>query len=160
MPKTKNAGAVRGGAGRFYFDMALLKKIDAGGGYSTSHGGVVEGARMMVALITKPRGTGSRVHVHKNEQFNYVLRGTLRCEVGGRKRVAGPGTLIYIPANTPHATIATQDEDVVFLAIKDLSAKIAGIPVDRKVKGAYYDPGFEPKKNGAPPRNRRRLTSK
>lgn len=160
MPKTKNVGAVRGGEGRFYFDMARLKKIDAGGGYSTSHGGVVEGERMMVALINKPRGTGSRVHVHKNEQFNYVLRGTLRCEVAGKKSIAGPGTLIYIPANTPHATIATQDEDVVFLAIKDLSAKIAGNPVDRKVSGAYYDPGFEPRRNGARTRARKRVTSR
>ncbi len=145
MPKTKNAGATKGGNGKFYFAMQRLKKIDAGGGYSTSHGGVVEGDRMLVALINKPKGTGSRVHTHKNEQFNYVLRGTLRCEVDGVKQIAGPGTLIYIPANTPHATIALPDEDVVFLAIKDQSASIIGTPVDKKVKGAHYDPGFAPK---------------
>jgi quercetin dioxygenase-like cupin family protein len=107
---------------------------------------VVEGDRMLVALINKPRGTGSRIHTHKNEQFNYVLRGTLRCEVDGVKHIAGPGTLIYIPANTPHATIATPDEDVVFLAIKDQSASIIGTPVDRSVRGAHYDPGFGPKR--------------
>jgi len=145
MAKTKNPGATKGGNGKFYFAMSRLTKIDAGGEYSTAHGGVVEGKRMMVALIDKPRGTGSRIHTHKNEQFNYVLRGTLRCEVNGVKQVAGPGTLIYIPANTPHATIATPEEDVVFLAIKDMSAIIIGKPVDRKVKGAHYDPGFEPK---------------
>ena len=31
-------------------------------GYSTAHGGVVEGERMLVGYIHKPRGTGSRMH--------------------------------------------------------------------------------------------------
>lgn len=145
-PGTKTKGAIRGGtAGRFHYNMAEVKDTDAGTGYSTSHGGVVEGARMLVGYIHKPRGTGSRMHTHKNEQFNFVVRGTLMGSVNGRKVVAPTGSLIYIPANAPHTLIASpDDEDVIFLAIKDLSQGIIGMAVDGKMTGPHYEPGFGP----------------
>ncbi|MCC7484079.1 MAG: cupin domain-containing protein [Burkholderiales bacterium] len=144
--KTKTRGAVRGGAGgRYHYDMAGLKVTDAGKGYSTSHGGVVEGARMLVGYIHKPRGTGSRMHTHGNEQLNYVLRGTLVGSVNGRKVVAPKGTLIYIPANAPHTLVASpDDEDVIFLAIKDLSQGIIGMAVDGTMSGPLYLEGYGP----------------
>jgi quercetin dioxygenase-like cupin family protein len=144
--KTKTKGAVRGGTGgRYHYDMATLRITDAGKGYSTSHGGVVEGARMLVGYIHKPRGTGSRMHTHRNEQLNYVLRGTLVGSVNGRKVIAPTGTLIYIPANAPHTLVASpDDEDVIFLAIKDLSQGIIGKAVDGTMAGPHYEPGFRP----------------
>lgn len=142
--KTKTAGAIKGGNGRYHFRMATLRKVPAGTGYSTAHGGVVEGERMLVGYIHKPRGTGSRLHTHRNEQFNFVLQGTLKGSVNGKRVVAPAGTLIYIPANAPHALVATQDEDVIFLAIKDLSQGIIGKAVDGTTAGPHYDPGFGP----------------
>ena len=143
--KTKTAGAVKAGNGKYHFRMAKLKKVDAGTGYSTSHGGVLEGERMLVGYIHKPRGTGSRMHSHKNEQFNYVVKGTLKGSVNGKKVVAPAGTLIYIPANAPHTLVSTRDEDVIFLALKDLSQGIIGKAVDGTMAGPHYEPGFEPK---------------
>ena len=144
--KTKTAGAVKGGNGRYQFRMAALKKVDAGTGYSTSHGGVVEGERILVGYIHKPRGTGSRMHSHLNEQLNYVVRGTLVGSVNGKKVRAPTGTLIYIPANAPHTLVADpKDEDVIFLAIKDLSQGIIGKAVDGTMTGPLYQKGFEPK---------------
>jgi quercetin dioxygenase-like cupin family protein len=144
--KTKTAGAIKGGEGKYHFRMAELKKVDAGTGYSTSHGGVVEGNRMLVGYIHKPRGTGSRMHTHKNEQFNYVVRGTLVGSVNGKRVVAPAGSLIYIPANAPHTLVSSpDDEDVIFLAIKDLSQGIIGKAVDGTMTGPLYQKGFEPK---------------
>jgi quercetin dioxygenase-like cupin family protein len=143
--KTKTAGAVKAGNGKYHFRMAKLKKVDAGTGYSTSHGGVLEGERMLVGYIHKPRGTGSRMHSHKNEQFNYVVKGTLKGSVNGKRVVAPAGTLIYIPANAPHTLVSTPDEDVIFLALKDLSQGIIGKAVDGTMTGPHYEPGFEPK---------------
>ena len=144
--KTKTAGAIKGGNGKYHFRLAQLKKVDAGTGYSTSHGGVVEGDRMLVGYINKPRGTGSRMHSHKNEQFNYVVRGTLVGSVNGKRVHAPAGTLIYIPANAPHTLVASpDDEDVIFLAIKDLSQGIIGKAVDGTMTGPLYLKGFEPK---------------
>ncbi len=142
-PKTKTAGAIRAGNGKYHFRMANLRKVPAGTGYSTSHGGVVEGARMLVGLINKPRGTGSRMHSHRNEQFNYVVKGTLKGSVNGKRVVAPVGTLVYIPANAPHTLVATPEEDVVFLALKDLSQGIIGKAVDGTMSGPHYEPGFE-----------------
>jgi quercetin dioxygenase-like cupin family protein len=140
--KTKTAGATRAGNGDYYFRIAELEKVAAGTGYSTSHGGVVEGDRMLVGWIHKPRGTGSRMHAHKNEQFNYVVKGTLKCEINGIKSLAPAGTLIFVPANAPHTMVATPDEDVIFIAIKDLSQGIIGKAVDGTMSGPHYDSGF------------------
>ena len=143
--KTKTAGAVKGGNGRYQFTLAQVKDVAAGTGYSTAHGGVVEGERMLVGWIHKARGTGSRMHTHKNEQFNYVVRGTLVGSVNGRKVAAPAGTLIYIPANAPHTLVASPDgEDVIFIAIKDLSQGIIGRAVDGTMAGPHYEKGFAP----------------
>jgi len=143
--QTKTEGAIRAGNGKYQFPLARLKKVPAGTGYSTSHGGVVEGKRMLVGYIHKPRGTGSRMHSHKNEQFNLVVQGTLKGSVNGKRVLAPAGTLIYIPANAPHTLISTQDEDVIFIAIKDLSQGIIGKAVDGAMTGPHYDQGFAPK---------------
>lgn len=145
--KTKTVGAIRAGNGKYHFRMDKLKKVPAGTGYSTSHGGVIEGARILVGYIHKPRGTGSRMHRHNNEQLNYVLRGTLVGSVNGKKVVAPAGTLIYIPAKAPHNLVASpKDKDVIFLAIKDLSQGIIGMAVDGTMAGPHYEKGFGPKK--------------
>ncbi len=149
--KTKTPGAVKGGAGgKYQFRMAALKMLDAGTGYSTSHGGVVEGERILVGYINKPRGTGSRMHWHNNEQLNYVVRGTLVGSVNGKKVRAPAGSLVYIPAKAPHTLVADpKDEDVIFLAIKDLSQGIVGMAVDGTMSGPVYLKGFDAKKGQA-----------
>lgn len=147
--KTKTAGAVKGGQGKYHYAFSKLKKVPAGTGYSTSHGGVVEGERMLVGYIHKPRGTGSRMHKHPNEQFNYVVQGTLKGSVNGKPVVAPAGTLIYIPANAPHTLVSTTEEDVIFIAIKDLSHGIIGKAVDGTMEGPAYLKGYEPKQRPA-----------
>jgi quercetin dioxygenase-like cupin family protein len=134
---TKTPGAIKAGDGRYIFDLAGLESIEAGTGYSTGVGPVVEGERMQCALVTKKRGTGSNPHHHPNEQWNYIVKGKLRVKVGEEpERICGPGTLVYFPANVVHYTIATEEEDVVFFAVKDMSHGVIGIPVDPD-KGAY-----------------------
>jgi quercetin dioxygenase-like cupin family protein len=145
--KTKTEGAMKGGSqGRYQYNLAKVKDVPAGTGYSTSHGGVIEGKRMLVGWIHKERGTGSRMHTHRNEQFNYVVRGTLVGSVNGRKVRAPAGSLIYIPANAPHTLLADpRDKDVIFIAIKDLSQGIIGKAVDGKMTGPLYRKGFGPR---------------
>jgi quercetin dioxygenase-like cupin family protein len=144
--KTKTAGAIKGGRGKYQFALSKLKDVPAGTGYSTSHGGVVEGERMLVGWIHKARGTGSRMHTHGNEQFNYVVRGTLVGSVNGKKVRAPAGSLIYIPANAPHTLVADpRDKDVIFIAIKDLSQGIIGRAVDGRMTGPLYRKGFGPR---------------
>lgn len=145
--KTRTEGAIKGGDGKYIFPMTQMDKIEAGVGYSTAVGPVIEGERMQCGLITKKRGTGSRPHLHPNEQWNYIVKGTLRVKVGDLpEQLCGPGTLLYFPANIVHYTISTPDEDVVFFAVKDMTHGIIGKAADGTMAGGHYDPGFEEKK--------------
>lgn len=142
---TKTEGAIKAGNGRYAFDLARLQRIDAGPGYSTAHGPVVEGERIQIGLMRMPRGTGGRPHSHPNEQWVYVIQGTLEGEVDGVKCRVPAGALLYIPADTVHWALATPDEDVLFLTAKDMTHGIVGTPVDASVAAPLYAPGFEPK---------------
>ncbi|MGH7390659.1 MAG: cupin domain-containing protein [Candidatus Rokuibacteriota bacterium] len=144
-PVTKTEGAIRAGDGNYTFDLAGLATIDAGPGYSTAHGPVVEGERMQVGLMRMPKGSGSRPHSHPNEQWIYILKGTVDGEVGGVTSRAKAGSVIYVPANVVHWAQATTDEDVIFFTVKDMSHGIVGTPVDTSVSTPAYAPGFEPR---------------
>ncbi|HSF06431.1 MAG TPA: cupin domain-containing protein [Methylomirabilota bacterium] len=145
-PTTKTAGAIKAGGGRYTFDFAELTTIDAGPGYSTSHGPVVEGERIQIGLMRMPRGTGSRPHSHPNEQWIYVMQGTLESEVAGVRSRGNVGSLIYIPANAVHSALATLEADVVFLTAKDMSHGIAGRATDGTASGPAYAEGFAPQR--------------
>ena len=143
---TKNDGAAKAGNGNNVFALDEMAGIRAGAAYSTATGPVIEGVHTQVGLMCKPKGTGARPHSHPNEQWNYVVKGTLRAMIDGKETIAGPGTLLYLPANVVHATVALPEEDVYFFVVKDLSHGIHGIPADGQDTGGYYEEGFDPKK--------------
>ena len=144
--ETKNKGATKAGNGRYIFDMVQLARMEAGPGYSSAEGPVVEGDRIQVGLITMKRGTGARPHSHPNEQWIYILKGRARVTVVDQpEAVVSFGTLIYLPANAVHAMVALPEEDVVFFTSKDMSHGIVGTASDGKMTGPHYDPGFEHK---------------
>lgn len=133
---------------KYYYHLDEEESVHVGGAYSTAKGPLVQGERIQVSLVHKAAGTGAKPHTHPNEQFNYLLKGTLRAVVNGEERLVTAGTLIHIPANVVHATVATTDGDVVFLAMKDMSWGIAGTAVDKDDPGPHYEPGFGPGKAG------------
>ena len=48
---TKNEGAVKAGNGKYIFELTKMAGMDAGIGYSTAFGPVIEGERMQCGLI-------------------------------------------------------------------------------------------------------------
>ena len=140
---TKNKGAVKGGNGNYIFDLAGLQRMEAGVGYSSAIGPIVEGERIQVGLISMPRGTGARAHTHPNEQWIYLIKGKARMSVDGQpERIEGPGTLVYLPANIVHYIQALPEEDVLFFTCKDMSHGIMGMAADGTMAGPHVDPGF------------------
>jgi quercetin dioxygenase-like cupin family protein len=130
MPKSNSPltqGAKRAGPGEHVFDLAKLNHLRAGPDYSTSSGSVVEGDRMMVALMRMPAGTGADEHRHPSEQWIYILQGTLRGAIAGVEIEAKAGSAIFVPANERHTLKATAENDVVFFTVKDTSYSIHGI---------------------------------
>jgi len=138
--EAKNKGAVKGGNGNYIFDLAGLQRIDAGVGYSSAEGPVVEGDRIQVGLISMKQGTGARAHSHPNEQWIYLMKGQGRASVDGQpERIVGPGTLIYLPANVIHYLQALPGEDVLFFTCKDMSHGIIGKAADGTMAGPHID---------------------
>jgi quercetin dioxygenase-like cupin family protein len=143
---TRNKGAYKAGqGGRHVFDLYKLKRLPAGNKagekthYANTEAVVVEGERMQVGLAFEKAGCGARPHTHPNEQFNFVVKGTLMADIEGQKTVRVPaGSVVHFPANVVHRTYATPEEDVVFYVVKDLSHGIAGRPVDDSAGGAHF----------------------
>ena len=129
-----------------FYNFDELEDILIGPDYSSCHGGWVKGDRIQVLLYHKERGTGSRPHRHPNEQFIYILKGAIKAKVEDEERIAREGEVIYIPSNALHSMVAAPEEDVIYFVAKDTSFGIHGIPEDGGKTGAYYEPGYGPKK--------------
>jgi quercetin dioxygenase-like cupin family protein len=74
-----------------------------------------------VALIEHlaPRGTGSPLHVHHNEdEWFYVLEGELTFWVGGQVSTATAGAFVYGPRDIPH-TFTVSSEQARFLLVTE-----------------------------------------
>ncbi len=111
-------------------------------GKSSTVGAVLTGERIILTLGTQARGSGAKPHTHPNEQFNYIVQGTMVNEIEGELVFAGPGTLLHTPTLAVHTGLACPDEDLIFLALKDTRHGIVGPPVDGQYTGPNYLPGF------------------
>lgn len=124
--EARTPGAKRAGDGEYFFELTKVDPIKGGPAYSTAFGPCVEGDRLIVALMRIPAGTTSEPHTHPNEQWIYVLEGTLDMTIKGKRSEVKPGSLAYIPANAIHSARATPDADVVFFTAKDGSHSLHG----------------------------------
>jgi quercetin dioxygenase-like cupin family protein len=61
------------------------------------------GGRMSVFRCSAPGGFGPPRHVHTREdEVFHVLDGEVCFEIDGRRRLAGPGTTVWMPRGVPH----------------------------------------------------------
>ena len=77
-----------------------------------------------VAVIEQlaPRGAGSPLHVHRNEdEWFYVLEGELTIWVDGETVVAPAGSFVYGPRDVPH-TFIVSSEQARFLLVTEPGA--------------------------------------
>lgn len=109
---------------------------------SSTVGAVLTGERIICTLGTQTAGTGAKAHSHPNEQFNYILRGTMMSDIEGDRVFASKGMILHTPGSVVHTGLACPDRDLVFLAIKDRRSGIIGPPVDGKHDGPNCFPGF------------------
>ncbi|MBQ9624690.1 MAG: cupin domain-containing protein [Clostridia bacterium] len=54
---------------------------------------------------------------HEGEEFDYVLKGTLKIDLGGNVYELNPGDSVYYNSNTPHSMIAVGGKDCELLAM-------------------------------------------
>lgn len=73
--------------------------------------GAGTGNRMLLTEQTSPRGSGSPLHVHHNEdEWFYVLEGELTIWVAGQTIVAPAGSFVFGPRDVPHTFIVSSEE--------------------------------------------------
>jgi quercetin dioxygenase-like cupin family protein len=77
------------------------------------------GGSVVVIEHLAPRGAGSPLHVHRREdEWFYVLEGTLTFWVGGQVVDAPSGTFVYGPRDVPH-TFTVASEQARFLLVTE-----------------------------------------
>jgi quercetin dioxygenase-like cupin family protein len=113
---------------------------------SSSFGAALRGDRLQVGHIHKGVGSGTKLHTHPNEQFSFVLEGTMIYEIGGATIEAPPFSATHIPHGMQHSAIASAAGDVLTFVVKDTSHGMSGPPVDGIEDGPIYLPGFDPRK--------------
>jgi quercetin dioxygenase-like cupin family protein len=75
--------------------------------------------RVAVIEHLAPRGSGSPLHVHRNEdEWFYVTEGELTFWVGGQVIVARGGSFVYGPRDIPH-TFAVSSDTARFLLVAE-----------------------------------------
>jgi quercetin dioxygenase-like cupin family protein len=111
-------------------------------GKSSTVGAVLTGSQIILTLGTQARGTGANAHTHPNEQFNYIVQGTMTGEQGGERIFAPRGTVLHTPGGLVHTGLGCTEEDLVFLALKDTRHGITGPSVNGRYEGPNYLPGF------------------
>jgi quercetin dioxygenase-like cupin family protein len=72
-----------------------------------------------ISYIRTPPGGGSPrgLHTHDVDQHIFVVSGTMSFKVGDEVFEAGPGSLVYYPAGTPHENWNAGTEPTVHLSI-------------------------------------------
>jgi quercetin dioxygenase-like cupin family protein len=109
---------------------------------SSTIGAGLFGAHIIMALVGQARGSGAKAHTHPNEQFNFIVQGTMLADIEGDRIFAPAGSLQHTPTLAVHTGVACPDEDLVFLAMKDTRHGVTGPPVDGKHDGPLYLAGF------------------
>ncbi len=73
---------------------------------------MIWGKNVMLSHIYLKRGGLVPVHHHENEQFSYVLEGSIRFflgDDGAEEIVVHAGEVLHLPANLPHGAEALED---------------------------------------------------
>ena len=77
------------------------------------------GGKMLVTETVAPRGTGSPLHIHHNEdEWFYVMEGELTIWCDGKTIVAGPGDFVFGPRDVPHTFTVSSDEARFLLVVE------------------------------------------
>ena len=154
--RTRNAGGSRM---QYVYDIAHLDAVPEEptraqvvprnfiSGKSSSYGAALKGERLQVGHVHKGVGSGTKLHTHPNEQFSFVLEGTMIYEIAGEKQLeAPPHSVPHLPPGIVHGAIASAAGDVLTFVAKDTSHGMSGPPVDGIEDGPVYLPGFGPGK--------------
>ena len=76
------------------------------------------GSRLFVGLNCFEAGQSQATHVHTGaDKFYLVVSGRARVTVGVETREAGPGTVVWVPADVPHGVAEAMERTVMLVGV-------------------------------------------
>jgi quercetin dioxygenase-like cupin family protein len=98
-----------------------FKSLDALAGFSSEQAtkiDVLRGQHVFVGLNCFEPGQSQKTHVHAgSDKFYVVLSGKARMIVGDETRDAGPGTVVWAPADLSHGVVEALERTVMLVAM-------------------------------------------
>ena len=70
---------------------------------------MISGENVTLSQLLVKKGAVVPRHSHMNEQYSWILSGTLKFIFDDREILVGAGEIIVIPANVPHSAVALED---------------------------------------------------
>jgi quercetin dioxygenase-like cupin family protein len=70
---------------------------------------MISGENATLSQLLVKKGAVVPRHSHMNEQYSWILSGTLKFIFDDREILVGAGEVIVIPANVPHSAVALED---------------------------------------------------
>ena len=70
---------------------------------------MVSGDSATVSQLLLKKGATVPRHSHVNEQYSWIMSGSLNFIFDDKEIVVGAGEILIIPANTPHGAVALED---------------------------------------------------
>jgi quercetin dioxygenase-like cupin family protein len=99
------------------------------------------GGRVAVTENWAPRGHGSPLHVHHQEdEWFYVLSGELTFWVDGRVITAAEGSFVYGPRDVPHTFTVSSDEAHFLLVVEPAGFENFLLELSEPAQGATLPP--------------------
>lgn len=98
-------------------------------GVSPAAGAILRGEHINCTFARQARGTGANAHSQPNEQFNYIVRGTMMSDIEGDRVFAARGTILHTPRGVVHTGLACPDEELVYLTLEATCAGTEPAPL-------------------------------
>src|ERR1700688_1387560 len=70
---------------------------------------MVSGANATVSRLLLARGAVVPRHFHVNEQYSWIISGSLKFVFDDREVLVGAGEILLIPAHVAHSAVALED---------------------------------------------------
>jgi quercetin dioxygenase-like cupin family protein len=70
---------------------------------------MISGENATISQLVLKKGAAVPRHSHLNEQYSWIISGTLKFVFDDREILLGAGEVLVIPPNVPHAAVALED---------------------------------------------------
>jgi transcriptional regulator with XRE-family HTH domain len=71
----------------------------------------------LVTVEPKPEATQISLNTHPGQEFNYILNGRLRINLGGKEMILEEGDSLYFDSGLPHGMLSLDGKECQFLAV-------------------------------------------